>query len=160
LTETELGEPEVIVLRRLDAGDVARLGEGLIKKLMTRLFVADNRLLILDGTHLVPATPHVVRALISKVFVTPSLVERGSRLAVELVALPLASLSNQVIADVTAMLVLRCAIVGHPKALPLQQASEIRARIFQGEPREAVARAYNVPIDLIPTRQQLQQVGQ
>src|SRR5580693_9551495 len=74
--DVSLGEPEVAVLRRFDAGDVARVGEVLLKKLVTRLFVAEDRLMILDGNHLTPCGPHVVRALISQSIVTPLLTER------------------------------------------------------------------------------------
>jgi hypothetical protein len=90
-----------------------------------------------------------------KSIVTPSLVERGGRLTVELTPLSPALLSNQIIADVTEILTLRCAVVSRPKALTSYQAAEVRARVLQGETRESVARAYGIALDQIPTRQQL-----
>src|SRR5262245_54448333 len=141
--------------------DTSRLAEAIAEATRTELFNVNGSLFWLTEGRLVAVGKDVLREIIRKHVVSLRLVNRGSTNAplweVEYFEFdfPIAAdarerPNQQVLLNIgTALLALVAKGPREERKLSSQQQREIRQRIGMGEPRDNIARAYNVDIAVI-----------
>jgi hypothetical protein len=140
-----ISDGRTIILHNGRVEDTRRLVDAIADKLVLELFALDGRLFWLsDANQLTPMNRRLLGDLIARHFVTVRLASGANGPHPEFLSL---EIDGQSLIDVMDALASRVAKgPSQPRVLSEQKKQEIRYRLKVGEPRESLAKAYDISL--------------